>query len=600
MPRHDDRPTGKDVPALPLSPQGRVLADSVAVRRLLGLGSSLRGRSWQSLLPAARRRRLTLRLEPDQTPGAGWQLCVCSAAEPAAQERTQAALQHQAESFAMLSHELRTPLNALLGMAQLLEQSPLDAEQRSYLDTLTRSGELLTSLINDILDAARIDLGHLQLETRDFDLERLIDELLLLLTPKAISKGLELSVHFAPQTCFQLAGDAQRLRQILFNLIGNALKFTAHGHIHLDIATRIGAEGVKLSITVEDTGIGMSEQQIQGLFKSFSQGHAAIHRQYGGSGLGLTISRSLARLMQGDIWVHSVPQQGSVFGLGVQLQAASTTPRPSLPEPGPCVLGLIEERPQTLAGQLRAAHFSVLEGRSCAAAEHWNCEVLLIDLDLLRRQACRQPFSAPVFALSERWSYTLEQEAAQLGAQAFLRKPLRLIHLLNSLQWRRSLQAPGMITMAALHGYQRQQQLALQRSRQQAGWKVLVVDDNPVNLLVSRRSLERLGCQCTCVEQGEQALAQAREQVFDLVLMDCEMPGMDGRQTTRALRLLDAYQHVPIVALTAHTVSDERSSCLAAGMNEVLSKPLPLDSLVQLLERHLPGYAQDGHPQLLH
>ncbi len=583
--------------SIALDARGRIVADDAALRRWLGLAHSLRGRPWQYLRQRVRNHAdfcsLSLRASSRQR----WLLLQTSTSTHTAANATATALQHQAESFAMLAHELRTPLNALLGMAQLLGDTTLDAEQRGYVGTLIQSGELLTTLINDILDAARLDLGHLQLETRDFDLEELIDGLLHILTPKARDKGLDLSVHFAPQTQFALRGDPQRLRQILLNLLGNALKFTAHGQIHLDIATRTEAAVCHLSITVEDTGIGMSEAQIERLFRSFSQGHAAIHRQYGGSGLGLVISRSLARLMGGDIWVHSMPQRGSVFGLSLPLLTAER-PAPATPAQGTLRLGLIEERPGPLSEQLRAAGYAVVSGQRFGVVA--AADVLICDLDHFERLPRRDDPTPPCLLLCDRWSWQRELAAQHLQARALLRRPLRLEHLAATLAWLHSATPPAFITLSDLHERHRQQRTAQRTARRHEGWHVLIVDDNPVNLLISRRSLERLGCLVHGVSSGAEALNAAQARVFDLVLMDCEMPEMDGREATRALRSMASYRDTPIIAFTAHSPGEQRHNCLAAGMNEVLGKPLSPDRLLDVLERYLPDYRQVDDVQMLH
>ncbi len=584
--------------AIALDTRGRIIADHAELRRCLGLARSLRGRPWQYLRQRLRVRRWSCSLSLRPAHRQRWLLVQMPAQARESATALASALHHQAESFAMLSHELRTPLNALLGMARLLGDTKLDAEQRGYVSTLIQSGELLTTLINDILDAARLDLGHLQLETRDFDLEALVDGLLHILSPKARDKGLDLSVHFAPQTQFTLCGDPQRLRQILLNLLGNAIKFTAQGQVHVDIATRSEAGLCHLSITVEDTGIGMSEAQIERLFRSFSQGHAAIHRQYGGSGLGLVISRSLARLMGGDIWVHSMPQQGSVFGLSLPLLAA-TTPTLAIRAPGEFRLGLIEERPGPLAAQLRAAGYAVVSGpRADVLAA--DVDVVIGDFDSCERQPWPMHPSRPCLLLSDHWSWQRELTAQRLQARALLRRPLRPEHLATTLTWLQAAPPPDFITLAGLHEQHRRQRTAQRTARRREGWHVLVVDDNPVNLLISRRSLERLGCQVQGVSSGQAALQAAQTRVFDLVLMDCEMPEMDGRQTTRALRILPSYARTPIIAFTAHPPGEQRQSCLAAGMDEVVSKPLSPDRLLDVLERHLPDYAQGDDAQMLH
>ncbi|NNM50885.1 MAG: PAS domain S-box protein, partial [Pseudomonadales bacterium] len=364
-----------------------------------------------------------------------------------ARDKAEMALRSQADFFAMISHEIRTPMNGVIGTAQLLAQTPLQGEQRSYVHTLVNSGQQLLELINDILDMSRLDAGKLELEYLDFDLQKLLEEALDLHQSRVAAKPVQLSVHWAPGTLFHVKGDIQRLRQILMNLVGNAIKFTQQGSIHLDVAARQqGSKQVKLSITVEDTGIGIPEEHIQRLFVKFSQADASTSRRFGGTGLGLAICKALVSLMEGDIWVRSVEGQGTVFGFYVMLELSTQPITPLLmPLLGTGRMWLVDE----LAGHreqvrlLFSSPWRVTEMRHLSSGyaeqEDTQPDLILLDDSPSNRQQWAALWPMPprpaCLLLTTTWSPGLESELLDLGLQGYLIKPLRAEQMQAALQW---------------------------------------------------------------------------------------------------------------------------------------------------------------------
>jgi two-component system, NarL family, sensor histidine kinase BarA len=491
-----------------------------------------------------------------------------------------------------MSHEIRTPLNGIIGAAELLDSPRLTNEQRLQLVLLQRqSAHTLLALVNDVLDFAKLESGKLTLESRPVSLRDVLMEANQLFSTQAFGKGIELSSSCDADVPQTFLGDLTRLRQIVNNLVGNAVKFTSRGgvHIHLslDAGERAAAGGRQwVRIEVVDSGPGIPEDRLDRLFKPFTQVDASVTRQFGGSGLGLTIAQELARLMGGRIEVSTQLGQGSGFSLVVPLIPGSQPPASRVAaRRGDVLLATanpgLKRHVESLLHELNVEPVTV--GRLPTDDELKACELLLID--------------APLLHLPDAADWLARHGDAQrriavltpLHAKAIVAAPSATLMLYKPVR-REALEAvlgtPGLPALAQANEHEPETDAPAR------GLRVLVVEDNPVNQVVVQAMLAELGATSAIAQEGRTALTRALAEPFDLVLMDVDMPGMDGLSATRELRNEEAHLHrvrVPIVAMTASAESEEGAACRSAGMDGFLAKPFDLTRLRACLVEHARG-----------
>ena len=490
--------------------------------------------------------------------------------------------QINAEQLASLSHEFRTPLNGVLGMARLLEGTRLTAEQRAYATALRDCGEHLLTLVNDVLNFAKLGAGKVELHPGDVDVENTLRAVCELLSPKAREKGLEIA-WAAPRDVGTVRADEGRLRQILLNFAGNAVKFTEDGGVLIGVAK---AGRGRLRFTVDDTGPGVSAAQRERIFEAFAQADPA-HADLGGAGLGLAIARRLALAMDGEVGVEERPQGGARFWFEAAFRPLSDErAAPTLAGRKVCVASdnpIVREAAtrQIEASGGRAVALSDIADLVSRTGEG---DVVLIDHALakpprlLRRLSGRHAII--LLAPEER---ALIGRYRRAGFASYLIKPLRRASLCE-----RVLIAAGAEPAHPASG--EDERVATPSAR---GKHILLVEDNPINALLARALLGREGCDVDHVARGLEAISAVKVATYDLILMDMRMPGLSGEETARALRA--AGIDTPIVALTANAFEDDRHACLAAGMNDFLVKPMSPDALRAMLTRWIgPNWTQSA------
>jgi len=521
----------------------------------------------------------------------------------------EAASTAKSEFMANMSHELRTPMNGIIGFTELVLATDLQKTQREYLQNVNKSAHNLLDIINDILDFSKLEAGKLLIDNTSFKLDELVEDTIDILSIKAQEKGLELVCNIEPLLPAAFSGDPTRIRQILINLVGNAIKFTGKGEVAVTVEQETpvhevdGKKYMDVSLSVRDTGIGIRSEKLGAIFESFTQADSSTTRKFGGSGLGLTISKSLAELMSGDLTVTSEFGKGSTFTLWLTLEVLDDHPRMELTSKGSLRNVLIIDDNTTnchllegifqyldIACTLCQSGAEALKIMDEATGAGMPFDLVVTDhqmpemdgITLVRKikgmkRGKAQPF---ILMLSSLERKMVQPEAENIGIDKFLSKPVKLSDLIGLLS--KHFEHAGLqMDIAAMP--QKMEKKFKKR-------KILVAEDNPMNMLLISEVLGKMGLEVIKAGNGEEAIAMLMEHDPAMIFMDVNMPVMDGYTATRNIRRSPLpYRNVPVIALTADAMEEDKEKCLQAGMNDFLSKPFHLNEIESVMSNYLPS-----------